>query len=93
MGAANGYVVILFVTWLQIRTPEAMLGRMMSLLMFAALGLNPIAMSLAGAFIGLNLTATFVVMGSLLTVITLLSALNPAVRAMGVVPAKTPDPT
>ena len=93
MGAANGYVVILFVTWLQIRTPEAMLGRMMSLLMFAALGLNPIAMSLAGAFIELNLTATFVVMGSLLTVITLLSALNPAVRAMGVVPAKTPDPT
>jgi hypothetical protein len=81
------------VTWLQIRTPEAMLGRMMSLLMFAALGLNPIAMSIAGALIKLNLTATFVVMGSLLTVITLLSALNPAVRAMGVVPAKTSNPT
>ena len=93
MGVANGYVVILFVTWLQIRTPEAMLGRMMSLLMFAALGLNPIAMSIAGALIKLNLTATFVVMGSLLTVITLLSALNPAVRAMGIVPAKTSNPT
>lgn len=93
MGVANGYVVILFVTWLQIRTPQEMLGRMMSLLMFAALGLNPIAMSIAGAFIKLNLTATFVVMGSLLTAITLLSALNPAVRAMGVEPAKTPKPT
>jgi hypothetical protein len=50
-------------------------------------------MSIAGALIKLNLTATFVVMGSLLTVITLLSALNPAVRAMGIVPAKTSNPT
>ena len=32
MGIAEGYVVILFITWLQRRTSVAMLGRMMSLL-------------------------------------------------------------
>ncbi|HIP72199.1 MAG TPA: MFS transporter, partial [Anaerolineae bacterium] len=39
-GIADGYVVIMFITWLQLRTPEAMLGRMMSLLMFASAGLE-----------------------------------------------------
>jgi MFS family permease len=82
MGTANGYVSILFITWLQSRTPQFMLGRLMSLLMFAAIGLNPISMALSGVFIDLNATATFVGAGSLMTVIVLLAALNPKVREM-----------
>ncbi len=82
MGAANGYVVIQFITWLQGRTPEAMQGRMMSLLMFASVGLVPISMAVSGALIKLNMTATFVGAGGLMVLILALSALNPAVRTM-----------
>ena len=82
MGMANGYVSILFITWLQSRTPLSMLGRLMSLLMFAAIGLNPISMSLSGFFMQLDPTATFVGAGVLMTVIVLLAALNPEVRNM-----------
>lgn len=86
IGAANSYVVILFTTWLQRRTPPSMLGRMMSVLMLAAVGLNPVSSALAGALIDLNATALLVCAGTLVTVIVLLSALNPNMRSMGATP-------
>lgn len=55
----------------------------MSLLMFAAMGLNPVSMALAGVFIGLNVTATFVGSGVLMVVIIFLAALNEGVREIG----------
>lgn len=84
MGIANGYFVIQFVTWLQSRTPRALLGRMMSLMMFSTVGLHPVSTSLTGALIKLNITALFVAAGTLMTILSLLAVLNPAVRAMGV---------
>jgi len=83
MGTANGYVLVLFVTWLQACTPQAMQGRMMSFVLFASLGLVPVSMAFSGALIELNEQALFVGAGSLLTLIMLLSAFNPAVRGMG----------
>ncbi|MGB0385483.1 MAG: MFS transporter [Ardenticatenaceae bacterium] len=82
-GTANGYVLVLFVTWLQARTPQAMQGRMMSLLLFASLGLVPISMALSGALIEMNANALFVGAGSLLTLTMLYFASNPAVQGMG----------
>ena len=90
MGAANGYVVILFVTWLQSRTPQAMLGRMMSLLMFASAGLLPVSNVITGALIRLDVTAVFVGGGSLMALLVFLSMLNPAVRAMEETPVVVP---
>jgi hypothetical protein len=90
MGAANGYVVILFVTWLQSRTPQAMLGRMMSLLMFASAGLLPVSNVITGALIRLDMTAVFVGGGSLMVLLVFLSMLNPAVRAMEDTPVAVP---
>lgn len=84
MGAANGYRLILFVSWLQRRTPRAMLGRMMSLVMFAAVGLLPVSTALAGALIDLDLTALFAGAGILLVVASVLGATHPAIRAMGI---------
>ena len=83
MGLANGYVVILFITWLQERAPEAMLGRIMSMLMFASVGLNPIAYAFTGAIIEINTTALFVGSGALMTGIVLIFMLNPLLRTMG----------
>jgi predicted MFS family arabinose efflux permease len=83
MGIANGYVVILFITWLQSRIPQDMLGRIMSLLMFASVGLNPVSTALAGALIKVDMTGLFVGAGILMTVITLSFLLIPEVRGLG----------
>ena len=82
MGIAQGYVTILFITWLQRRTSADMLGRMMSLLMFASIGLQPLSNLLTGALIGLNASYLFIVFGFLMIAMTLLFLLNPAVRSM-----------
>ena len=59
-----------------------MLGRMMSLLMFASIGLQPLSNMLTGALVELNAQALFVSFGALMVVLTLLFLLNPAVRSM-----------
>jgi len=82
MGIAEGYVVILFITWLQRRTSEGMLGRMMSLMMFASIGLQPVSNMVTGALVGLNAQLLFISFGSLMILLTLLFLLNPAVRSM-----------
>jgi MFS family permease len=93
MGMAEGYVVILFITWLQRRTEEAMLGRMMSLLMLASVGLQPISSFLTGALIGFNAQALFMAAGGLMVLLVFFFMLNPAVRAMEETPAGAPTRT
>lgn len=82
MGVGQGYVVILFITWLQGRTPQALLGRMMSLLMFSTNGLVPVSHSLTGALIDLNPVALFTIFGGLMAVMSLVAALNPNTREL-----------
>ena len=83
MGISNGYVSIVFLTWLQTNTPEAMLGRMMSLFGFSTVGLAPIANALLGGIIGWNLTLAFVGSGLLMTFFVLgAMLLNSALRHM-----------
>lgn len=82
MGIANGYVVIMFITWLQRRAPSELLGRMMSLLMFALVGLNPISAALAGILVKLSTTFLLVGAGSALVMVVVVSLFNPAIRDM-----------
>jgi hypothetical protein len=81
MGIANGYANIILITWLQQKVAPEMIGRVMSLVMFAAIGLNPISNALAGMLIGLNITVLLVCAGLLMTTFTLSAAFSPAVRA------------
>ncbi|MFH2133291.1 MAG: MFS transporter [bacterium] len=83
MGAAQGYVVIQYNTWLQIRTPGFLLGRVLSTMMFASLGLVPISQALCGALIKLSVTGLFLGAGLALTIVNLLVALRPEMRTMG----------
>ena len=80
MGTANGYANIMLITWLQQKVAPEMTGRIMSLVMFAAIGLNPVSTALAGALIGLNATVLLVCAGILMTLFTLFAAFSPAVR-------------
>jgi MFS family permease len=88
-GVANGYVVILFMTWLQERTPKEMMGRTMSVLMLASVGLNPISNACAGMVATISLTGLMVGAGLLMTLEVLLSALHPATRSLE--PMQAPD--
>jgi hypothetical protein len=59
---------------------KEMIGRVMSVIVLAEVGLGPISNALAGALADLNLTALFVVAGGLLTLTAVLAALNREVR-------------
>ena len=82
IGVMGGYVDILFTSWLQGRTPRAMMGRVMSLLMVAAVGLSPISVAASGALIKQSLEWVFVVAGSLVAISCIVAGLRREVRAM-----------
>ncbi len=83
MGIASGYSNIFFITWIQSRTAPDMMGRIMSVLMFASMGVGPVTIALSGVLIELNVTAFLAICGSLTVVMCLLFALDPAIQTMG----------
>ena len=83
MGLGQGYVVIQFITWLQLRTEPHMLGRMMSVLLFAVVGLSPLSSTVAGALIQWSASAVMVGAGVLMVAIVGVAALSPSVWRLG----------
>lgn len=83
MGFAQGFVMIQWITWMQLRTPAHMLGRTMSVLMFAVLGLTPLSNAAAGALIQLNTTVVMVSAGALIVLVVSVAALSPSVWQLG----------
>lgn len=63
MGIGGGLVGVLALTWLQQETAISMQGRMMSLVMFAAVALDPFSQAISGALLDVNLTGLFVLAG------------------------------
>jgi MFS family permease len=51
MGLGAGFINVRVVAWLQARTPEAMRGRVMSLVLLGAISLAPISLAISGAII------------------------------------------
>jgi MFS family permease len=51
IGLGAGFINVRVVAWLQARTPEAMRGRVMSLVLLGAVGLAPISLAISGAII------------------------------------------
>ncbi len=82
MGLANGYTGIILITWMQLRTPRDMLGRMMSLLMFASNGLVPVSQAISGALSKWNMNALLVAAGALDVVVALWTAFQPGLKAL-----------
>lgn len=66
LGVANGYFVITTITLLQLITPRAMLGRLMSLLLFASVGLLPLSQAVSGAVSRWSLGGLFIGAGILM---------------------------
>ncbi len=78
VGMGNGYIAIILFTWIQLRSPAAMLGRVISLLMLASAGLVPVSQAISGAVSTWNLTMLFVGAGGLLLIVALVTAVQPA---------------
>jgi MFS family permease len=82
LGLGNGFTVIVIFTWIQQRTPKEMLGRMMSIVMLASMGLVPLSQVLSGMVSRWNLTGLFALGGSLILLTTLWAAFQPALKSL-----------
>jgi hypothetical protein len=83
IGGAAAFINIHILSWLQRRTPAELLGRVMSVVLLAALGLDPLSRAAAGVAIDYNTGAMFAVAGVLLAALALLSPLSRAARSIG----------
>ena len=84
MGVVGAYVDVLLVSWLQSRTPQVMMGRTMSLLMIAEVGLQPISIAVAAPLIKLSLEWTFICAGALIVLFCSVVFFRGEVRGMSV---------
>jgi MFS family permease len=82
VGVGSGLVSVHLQAWFQARVDRALLGRVMSVFMFAAVGLIPVSYVMAGALVQVNITLMFEVSAAILLVVTVFAALVPAVRAI-----------
>lgn len=63
IGIGEAYLGVVLIAWLQYRVPEEMRGRVMSLVAFAVVALDPLSYALAGALLPAGTTVTFTVCG------------------------------
>jgi hypothetical protein len=80
LGVGNGYISIVLFTWMQTRAPEEMLGRMMSIAMFASYGLVPVSQAISGAVSKWDIDALFLSAGALVLLLTLWTVFQPALK-------------
>jgi hypothetical protein len=80
MSASAGFLNVHLLTWFQQRVDRTMLGRVMSVLMFASLGLMPLSLAAAGIAMQWSLRGMFAGAGALVLVVTFVAALQSPVR-------------
>jgi MFS family permease len=72
IGLGVGFLNVRVIAWLQARTPPAMRGRVMSLIMLSGVGLAPFSLAISGAIIDLGaVTLAFAVAGAIIFVAAL----------------------
>ena len=87
-GLLAGTVQIAIISWLQRRVPQAMMGRIMSIVFFTFLGLAPLAAALAGGLLKvISLSQLFVGAGLSLTTLAMICLTRPSLRAIRLQPA------
>ena len=80
IGTTASFLGVITISWLQERAEQDLLGRVMSLVMFSAVALDPISFALAGVLVEVNLEATFVGAGALLFLTASLGATSRTMR-------------
>jgi MFS family permease len=80
MSASAGFLNVHLMAWFQQRVDRAMLGRVISVLMFASLGLMPLSLAAAGVAVQWSLSGMFAGAGALVLGVTCIAALQRPVR-------------
>jgi len=75
-GMLDSYVMINFTTWVQQKTPEALLGRVMSFFTFLVVGLMPVAAIVLGLAFEWQLEASLLVISAILVISCVFAALH-----------------
>ncbi len=76
-GSGDSFVWVNFTTWIQKKTPEKMLGRVMSILTFMSVGLIPVASIVLGWAFEWHLENSLMIVSCILVVGCLLAAMHP----------------
>lgn len=82
MGAAAGYLGVVLVAWMQDRVEQRFQGRMMSLVVLAAVALDPVSYALAGVLTEVGVEILFTSAGALMLLAVLLGLANRTVRTL-----------
>ncbi len=82
VGIGNGYFIVMLWTWMQMRTPREMLGRVMSIMTLGGVGLVPISQAVSGAVSRLSLDLLFLAAGGLTLLVAVWVTFQPALRSL-----------
>lgn len=80
LGLSAAFMNVHLLAWFQQRVDRMVLGRVMSVLMFASLGLIPVSLAAAGIAVQWNLAGMLVGAGALVLLVTMIAAAQPPVR-------------
>jgi MFS family permease len=80
MGLGVGVVNVQFAAWMQMRVERALLGRVMSVMMFSAVGLVPVSYAVAGLLANWSRPFLFIIAGAVLAVTSALALTGEAAR-------------
>lgn len=80
IGVCSGIANVAIIAWIQGHVDHAVMGRVMSVVMFAAFGLMPISLVLAGLVADQHLAGMFVGAAALIMLTTIIAGLSPATR-------------
>lgn len=75
VGVGIGFTNVRIVAWLQARTPESMIGRVMSLVMMGGVVMSPLSLALAGVLVDLGAATPMYVGAGILVIVTTLAAI------------------
>jgi len=82
-GIVDGYLIIIVISWLQLRIPVKLLGRVMSIVIFFNVGLAPVSSAIAGGLIKWSLVGVFQIGGVMLVVLAVTGLMVPVIRRFG----------
>ncbi len=80
IGLAESVLDVALTTWLQESAPDEVMARVMSLVVLAYVGTDPLSFAFAGALLSLGITALFAISGGLTVVAGLLALSRPGLR-------------
>ncbi len=82
MGLGVGFVNVQFAAWMQMRVERVLLGRVMSVMMFSAVGLVPVSYAIAGVLANWSRPVLFIAAGATLAITSALALTGEAARGI-----------